>query len=550
MKGTKRLLKACVALALALGVSACGQAAQDNAGATDAKQASPTKETTVATNATFEKAEGIRPRTIVTTDLECDDICALIHMLLYTNEIDLDGIVVTSSTYHWTGDGKHTQAEINDHTIGAEHQEEGNNLTSWRPMDLEYLPKLIGEDYAAVYPSLVANDERYPSPDDLLSRVHLGNYEFEGDTRSDTDGSDFIKQCLLDEDDRTLYLEAWGGANTVARALMSIEDEYKGTDDWDNVHKAVSDKAILISFGDQDTTYEDYIAKEWPDLEHKYCVTAGYGYGMQNIAPLDVQDTFRGTWLKENIKFDHGALLEAYPLIGDGIYYEGEQEASQFGDLEVVKNSWLSFVGVDWQKYDFISEGDAPCFMYLIPVGLRGLEDSTYGSWGGRMDDKGAIPEYDVTRGMVTDGYSAHRWLKAYQNDFCARADWCVNGYEDCNHQPVVDVETADFEAQAGTTVELKGKAYDPDGDDISCNWFVYTEACTYEGQNAATMDVWSHGDLTTSFTIPADAKVGDKFNLVLEVTDDGKPALTRYAQVIVSVNKEAEPVEAGQMTW
>jgi hypothetical protein len=63
-------------------------------------------------------------------------------------------------------------------------------------------------------------------------------------------------------------------------------------------------------------------------------------------------------------------------------------------------------------------------------------------------------------------------------------------------------------------------------------------------------MDFWSHGDLTTSFTIPADAKVGDKFNLVLEVTDDGKPALTRYAQVIVSVNKEAEPVEAGQMAW
>jgi hypothetical protein len=33
-------------------------------------------------------------------------------------------------------------------------------------------------------------------------------------------------------------------------------------------------------------------------------------------------------------------------------------------------------------------------------------------------------------------------------------------------------------------------------------------------------------------------------FNLVLEVTDDGEPALTRYAQVIVTVNKEAEPVE------
>ena len=135
-----------------------------------APQASNETENSAQTEAPpskFEKEEGVRPRTIVTTDLECDDICALIHMLLYTNEIDLDGIVVTSSTYHWTGDGKHTQAEINDHTIGAEHQEEGNNLTEWRPMDLEYLPKLISEDYAEVYPSLSANDERYPSPEEL-----------------------------------------------------------------------------------------------------------------------------------------------------------------------------------------------------------------------------------------------------------------------------------------------------------------------------------------------------------------------------------------------
>lgn len=533
-----------MALALTLGISACGQTAtqaEDKAG--DAAQAD-----TTAASATFEKEEGVRPRTIVTTDLECDDICALIHMLLYTNEIDLDGIVVTSSTYHWTGDGKHTQAEINDHTIGAEHQEEGNNLTEWRPMDLEYLPKLISEDYAEVYPSLSANDERYPSPDELLSRVYLGNYEFEGDTRSDTEGSDFIKQCLLDDDDRTLYLEAWGGSNTVARALMSIEEEHKDSSDWDAIRKSVSEKAILISFGDQDTTYEDYIAKQWPDLKHMYCVTAAYGYGMQNVAPLDVQDTFRPAWLKENIKFDHGALLEAYPLIGDGIHYEGEIDSSQFGDLEAVKNSWLSYVGIDYQQYDFISEGDAPCFMYLIPVGLRGVENSAYGSWGGRMDDKGAIPEYDVTRGMVTDGYSAHRWLKAYQNDFAARADWCVKAYDECNHQPVVDVETADFEAQAGTTVELKGKAYDPDGDQITSNWFVYGEASEYDGESAATMDVWEHDALETSFTIPADAKKGDVFNLVLEVTDDGEPALTRYAQVIVTVNKEAEPVE--ETSW
>ena len=255
------------------------------------------------------------------------------------------------------------------------------------------------------------------------------------------------------------------------------------------------------------------------------------------------RETFRSAWLEENIKFDHGKLLENYPLIGDGIHYNGEIETSQFGDLEVVKNSWLQFIGVDYETYDFISEGDSPCFMYLIPCGLRGLEDATLGSWGGRMDDKGAIPEYDVTRGAVTDGYSAHRWLKAYQNDFCARADWCVKGFDECNHQPQVTAETLDVEAAPGEVVELKGAATDPDGDALTSDWSVYEEACRYKGEHAAELDVWAHNELETSFTVPDDAKEGDLFNLVLAVTDDGEPALTRYAQVLVTV--KAAPADA-----
>ena len=477
-----------------------------------------------------------KPRTIVTTDLECDDIAALIHLLLYANEIDVEGIVTTSSTYHWNGDGEHTQAEINGHTVNAEHQDVGNDLKEWRPMDLEYLPALVKNEYTEVYPFLSANAQGYPEPEELLKRLYNGNYEFEGDTREATEGSDFIMACLLDDDPRPLYLEAWGGSNTVARALMSIEEKYKDTVEWADIRKKVSDKGILISFGDQDYTYEDYIKVNWPDFGRLYCVTAAYGYSMENSAPLDIQYTFRADWLKENIKFNHGSLLEAYPLIGDGIYYNGEIESSQFGDIDVVRSSWLMYMGIDFQPYDFISEGDAPCFMYLIPNGLRGTENSTYGSWGGRMENGTAVKEYDPTRGELTDGYSAHRWLYAYQNDFAARADWCISGFEECNHQPYASVRTADYTVKAGETVELKGTASDPDGDILYPNWFVYTEAGRYEGGYKAVMDVWKHNVMETSFTVPADAESGDVFNLVLEVSDDGAPSLTRYAQVIITV--------------
>ena len=35
-----------------------------------------------------------KPRTIITTDLECDDMNSLIHLCLFLNEVDLDGVYI------------------------------------------------------------------------------------------------------------------------------------------------------------------------------------------------------------------------------------------------------------------------------------------------------------------------------------------------------------------------------------------------------------------------------------------------------------------------
>ncbi len=76
----------------------------------------------------------------------------------------------------------------------------------------------------------------------------------------DTEGSDFIKTSLLDDDSSPVYLQIWGGTNTVARALKSIEDQYKNTPDWPAIAKKVSDKAIIYAVLDQDNTYQTYVA--------------------------------------------------------------------------------------------------------------------------------------------------------------------------------------------------------------------------------------------------------------------------------------------------
>ena len=48
-------------------------------------------------------AQDDRTRVIVTSDGEIDDECSLVRFLLYSNEWDIEGIITSSSQYHWHG---------------------------------------------------------------------------------------------------------------------------------------------------------------------------------------------------------------------------------------------------------------------------------------------------------------------------------------------------------------------------------------------------------------------------------------------------------------
>ena len=217
--------------------------------------------------AVAEEEVDTRPRTVVTTDLECDDIDSLLHLLLYANDIDIAGIVVSASTHHWTGDGEHTLEEIVENPPTNRTRERmglGNDITEWRPMELNWVYDTLRNEYSEVYPNLIKHDPDYPSPGELIERTKIGNVLFEGDMREPTEGSNYIMEILLDDDMRDLYLQAWGGTNTIGRALLSIEEEYAGTDQWEEIYAKVCEKAVIISFGDQDNVYPEYIAENWP----------------------------------------------------------------------------------------------------------------------------------------------------------------------------------------------------------------------------------------------------------------------------------------------
>lgn len=246
---------------------------------------------------------------------------SFIHQSLFFNEIDLEGVIVSASFCHFTGDGEHMQKEVEEHITNRE--EGALEMTSFRPQPLDWLPNLWNNEYAAAYEFLSQNAEGYPSPEYLTSITKIGNVQFEGDTREDTEGSDYIKSAILDNDERSLFILTWGGFNTVARALISIHEEFGETEQWDEIYQKVCDKVLICGNG-QDWTYEDFVKPLYPDLVLASPANGYPGYSAALNAQWDCLYTFQADWLKENIKFNHGPLMAIYKLVNDGQHLEGE----------------------------------------------------------------------------------------------------------------------------------------------------------------------------------------------------------------------------------
>jgi hypothetical protein len=125
------------------------------------------------------------------------------------------------------------------------------------------------------------------------------------------------------------------------------------------------------------------------------------------------------------------------------------------------------------------------------------------------------------------------RFSEAFQNDWAARADWCVRDYENANHPPQAQVAgPLDRAAQAGDRLTLSAKtSIDPDGDSLTYSWWQYTDVDNCE----TVVDLaTAEEDSAASFGVPDEP--GKTIHVILEVTDDGTPPLTRYQRIIVTI--------------
>jgi hypothetical protein len=471
------------------------------------------------------------PRTIITTDPELDDLNSMLRFLLYSNEIGIEGLVYSSSQHHYEGD---PAAGVAPHR--------------WPdPAGVFHIDEAVNQ-YEKAYPNLRVHDSSYPTPEHLRSLIAWGNVKTKGDMSADTAGSDLIKKTLLDDRPGPVFLQAWGGPNTIARALKSIQDEYQGTAEWAAIHKKVSEKAVLTSFGQQDDTFRDYIRPNWPELEHREVATNIWGYFARNSALPEWQKYLSPEWTAANVS-SVGPLGASYRVWGDGKFMAAGFDNEDYFGLSGYTSAELRAMGyLVWTapqpKGAWISEGDSSNFALLIDNGLRNWEDPTFGGWGGRQAQNPADPfqwRNSGVRDIGPDGtprndYSASRWFEDFQLDFAARLQWTVTPrFADANHEPQVTVPTSiDRTGKPGQKLRLVGKAKDPDGDALTVKWWQYAEADTYAG----AVSVEDPSELKTWVTIPKDAPVGSTIHLILEVSDDGAPSMTSYQRVVITVTR------------
>src|SRR5262245_51504560 len=153
-----------------------------------------------------------RPRVVVTTDGEIDDRDSMIRFLLYANEFDVEALIYNSSRFHWLGNA----------WAGTE----------WISDEIDM--------YSRVYTFLRQNADNYPTAESLRSRTYVGNITNVSEMEQDTPGADRIVSVLLDERPGPVFLQAWGGTNTIAKALATIQKQHPG-----DVER-VSQKAVLF----------------------------------------------------------------------------------------------------------------------------------------------------------------------------------------------------------------------------------------------------------------------------------------------------------------
>ena len=448
-------------------------------------------------------------RTIVLTDIEADpdDTQSLVRLLLYSNEIDILGIVATTSC--WMTDTIHPQS----------------------------ITKVI-QAYEKVQPNLKKHHPGFPEASTLYPLIKKGlpKYGMKGVGEGmDSEGSDWIIEILENEDDRPLWISTWGGVNTLAQALYKIEK----TKSKDEAKRLIA-KLRVYTISDQDDSGV-WIRNNFPDLF--YIVTPGDDYGSatwtgindSNIKGID-HSTIHNSWIASNIQQNHGPLGSVYPDVAWGM----EGDTPSF--LSFIQNGLNTAVHPEWGGWGGRYELYKPDFSKTKKGGsIVTIAPETREIWTNAIDSHTPYISNEFGRSVKQDtqtftGFKVTlwRWRDDFQHDFAARMDWCFMSFDEANHPPVPVLSHAELitvKSGEGFTLDAF-ETYDPDGDSFSFLWFNYPEAGTYKKPIKVNGAENVH---MAQFTAPEVDKE-ESAHFILKVTDRGEHQLSRYKRIIVTI--------------
>lgn len=449
-----------------------------------------------------------KPRLVVLTDVENepDDTQSLVRLLLYANDIELRGLVATTSV----------------------HMKEGVHPESIRR---------VVERYAQVQPQLRRHDPAYPGAAQLLALVAAGQpgygLQATGDGH-DTPGSDLLRRELERPDPRPLWVSLWGGANTLAQALQQLQRSHPP----EAVAQLVR-RLRVYAISDQDDAGA-WLRRQFPELF--YIVSpGGYGnatWGGINLHVEGLDNTVvSNDWIARNIQQGHGPLGAAYPDIAYGM----EGDTPSF--LGLIPNGLNAPEHPDWGGWGGRYALYTPRREDTDPDGFNGgvpIEAETRPIWTNAADRY--RPFVPVAHGRpVKPGerefndakVTIWRWREAIQNDFAARMLWTTRPPAQANHAPDVRLaHAAEVRVKGGDWVTLDATpTTDRDGDSLSFLWFTYPEAGTLKAPLAlGTENLARIRFQAPKVDAPATAHV------IVQVTDKGTPPLTRYQRVLLHI--------------
>lgn len=445
---------------------------------------------------------------------EIDDVESMCRLILYSNDIDLEGLIATSS-FCYRGGGKESDRKIILDIIDA---------------------------YEKVKPNLDVHAKGYPDPDYLRSITFCGIAEYGkklgvgfGDEKyNDNPGVNHIIQVIDKKDDRPVWFGLWGGCNTLAQAVWKV---------WKTRTETEFDKFIrkirVYGISDQDKG-GIWMRENFGDRLF-YIVSPSAGNYLGAAAFM------HATW--QGISFD---------------YFGGRKVRKSFAGArnDMITNEWIkkNFCGTTPYRAVYpvptmAMEGDTPSYLGLIPNGLSDMEHPDWGGWGGRYEyyrpEKAPIfgkkekypiwtnadDTIEIGNGQTTTGNHATiwRWREAFQNDFLCRLRWTEESeFGKAPHAPIVKLKTDDqITVKCGEKIVLSAEeSEDPNGYGLKFHWFNYKEAGTY----SEVIRIENNGRAEVSFIAPT--KSGE-LHFIVEVTNEAAPAVTRYARIIVKVKDQ-----------